>query len=99
MPCSQKLLTLLLIISHLPNKQSRPMRARGLKLVVILSHDLFVVSRPMRARGLKHHPALILIGLIGVAPHAGAWVEAIFVIQVLIIGLSRPMRARGLTLR
>lgn len=45
MPCSQKLLTLLLIISHLPNKQSRPMRARGLKL-----------DQPQKARlGFKFH--------------------------------------------
>ena len=74
---------------------SRPMRARGLKLFEHKDSRQELWSRPMRARGLKLH--FYSIGLcVGVAPHAGAWIETAYAHVITFTGKSRPMRARGL---
>ena len=57
------------------------------------------MSRPARARGLKHIVKQSLYRLT-VAPRAGAWIETLWISQVLDAEMrSRPARARGLKLR
>ena len=54
---------------------SHPMRVRGLKREITQAHELTVKSHPMRVRGLKPILDNLSIIKIGVAPHAGAWIE------------------------
>ena len=65
------------------------MRARGLKLLYYLFVYCIRMSRPMRARGLKLTSAEE--GEVGaVAPHAGAWVETLSVVESAIICKVAP---------
>src|SRR5690606_7698886 len=54
---------------------SRPTRARGLKLLKNRVAALRHRSRPTRARGLKRGCRPGRPRTVGVAPHAGAWIE------------------------
>ena len=57
------------------DKQSHPMRVRGLKLFDARSYVWGRKSHPMRVRGLKLRPSVTLYKALSVAPHAGAWIE------------------------
>ena len=52
--------------------RSLPMRERELKLLPLARHPRDRQSLPMRERELKLGVGLCLLGLLGVAPHAGA---------------------------
>ncbi len=69
--------------------KSRPMRARGLKRKNWEVIDMDPTSRPMRARGLKLHVAGYYLSSVGVAPHAGAWIETPVIWWVNAINLRR----------
>ena len=56
---------------------SRPTRARGLKHAHVKGRNRILASRPTRARGLKPDISAENDGKIGVAPHAGAWIETL----------------------
>ena len=76
---------------------SRPTRARGLKRSLCGISIARSPSRPTRARGLKHVGLERGGTLIGVAPHAGAWIETRPHTPNWAGGMpSRPTRARGL---
>ena len=54
------------------------MRERGLKLIVIAQPPILRnVSLPMRERGLKPRLGGSEMAVLGVAPHAGAWIETL----------------------
>ncbi len=72
---SRKCLSLNLILSLLPNKESRPTWARGLKLAEVVAIATYSPSRPTWARGLKHSLGTIYVIRKRVAPHVGAWIE------------------------
>ena len=55
---------------------SLPVRERGLKLPDNVYTSQEVRSLPVRERGLKLFLCLIFSILPGVAPRAGAWIEA-----------------------
>ena len=57
-------------------KESHPMRVRGLKPLRVVYLVRLELSHPMRVRGLKLQPKQKL-DIIGVAPHAGAWIETL----------------------
>ena len=54
---------------------SLPMRERGLKQAIEDEGKRFIGSLPMRERGLKLLFSQAYVGVPGVAPHAGAWIE------------------------
>ena len=56
--------------------QSLPVRERGLKLVAVQVKGAWVMSLPVRERGLKPFNSCNKIKGMGVAPRAGAWIEA-----------------------
>ena len=49
-----------------------------------------MTSRPTRARGLKPHVSVYQAGRLGVAPHAGAWIETAVIGQDLIQAVVAP---------
>ena len=58
-----------------PVRLSPPTRGRGLKLVALGRAALGLASPPTRGRGLKLRDAGGVGKPLGVAPHAGAWIE------------------------
>ena len=79
-------------------KPSHPMRVRGLKLCFLQLTALIFKSHPMRVRGLKLLWRSRVVCDIGVAPHAGAWIETVKLVPVKPFNKSHPMRVRGLKL-
>ena len=76
---------------------SRPTRARGLKPGYCWTTGEESRSRPTRARGLKLYFLHDFLGIVLVAPHAGAWIETKSNRDKCAPMLaSRPTRARGL---
>ena len=63
---------------------SRPMRARGLKHRDQARRGLVAQSRPMRARGLKRQKERSTCRITVVAPHAGAWIETLHPMYVIV---------------
>ena len=63
---------------------------------MIFSSLLSIRSHPMRVRGLKPEGIKSDVTIVGVAPHAGAWIETENRIEDARINLSHPMRVRGL---
>ena len=55
---------------------SLPVRERGLKLTLTVRNCDVAKSLPVRERGLKPCACDLWPGSIGVAPRAGAWIEA-----------------------
>ena len=55
--------------------KSHPSRVRGLKLLTCQSRPYCNLSHPSRVRGLKLFYLYFLMGISGVAPLAGAWIE------------------------
>ncbi len=72
------------------------MRERGLKLVIVTLQKTGFQSLPMRERGLKHALPGEGFGVLGVAPHAGAWIETYLALLMIVAVMSLPMRERGL---
>ena len=80
----------------MPGEQlSPPMRGRGLKLVFDEDDESASWSPPMRGRGLKLEEKELRV-LVGVAPHAGAWIETSAWRRLRRRKPSPPMRGRGL---
>ena len=57
----------------------------------------YVTSLPTRERGLKYAPARLYRCMSRVAPHAGAWIEIIELLdRIADVHASHPTRERGL---
>ena len=69
---------------------SRPTRARGLKRSLCGISIARSPSRPTRARGLKHVGLERGGTLIGVAPHAGAWIETSKAVYASAVSMVAP---------
>jgi len=65
---------------------------------MLISTGRTAESRPTRARGLKLALQRVQLQLLGVASHAGAWIETGLTITGVGYPASRPTRARGLKL-
>src|SRR5690348_14255397 len=55
-------------LASLTTKESRPVRARGLKRYLYVNHSASIASRPVRARGLKRQRAVTDSLALGRAP-------------------------------
>ena len=79
--------------------QSHPTRVRGLKSVKSFLVLLVKASHPTRVRGLKYRACIWHPVSPSVAPHAGAWIEIVFVGSNFNCRFtSHPTRVRGLKL-
>ena len=67
-----------MIFSSLLSIRSHPMRVRGLKLLSLYKLRRYIESHPMRVRGLKLRILPLRANCMNVAPHAGAWIETIY---------------------
>ena len=72
------------------------MRERGLKPRMPGVDTPAATSLPMRERGLKLAVEFAPRLRVGVAPHAGAWIETPLIRAALLRASSLPMRERGL---
>ena len=54
---------------------SHPTWVRGLKLIINTLLLLIILSHPTWVRGLKLYIKAISVGVAGVAPYMGAWIE------------------------
>ena len=80
--------------------KSHPTRVRGLKLRLTWANCKTISSHPTRVRGLKLSSTIRRPIKMGVAPHAGAWIETLKKIgERRRRCLSHPTRVRGLKLR
>ena len=87
-------------VTKLPHGRSLPMRERGLKFSPRRVRRGSRASLPMRERGLKSFDDWWWLEGLGVAPHAGAWIEIPMRRSCAAAGpASLPMRERGLKYR